>query len=125
MTRKRTRESLAHMLAGLRRLPGARRGHAPHAAWPTTSCARILREARQFNPREFRVVASPQVVELLLDEGKPAPGGPVGLYCKPISLQSEAGAGAEQLRHQCRCGGCRAGRLPGRSHRRAVDAKVG
>ena len=25
----------------------------------------ILREARQFNPREFRVVASPKVIELL------------------------------------------------------------
>jgi ribonuclease G len=32
----------------------------------------ILREARQFNPREFRVVASPKVVELFL-RGKPAP----------------------------------------------------
>ena len=28
----------------------------------------ILREARQFNPKEFRVVAAPQVVELFLDE---------------------------------------------------------
>jgi ribonuclease G len=28
----------------------------------------MLREARQFNPKEFRVVASAAVVEMLLDE---------------------------------------------------------
>ena len=40
----------------------------------------ILREARQFNPREYRVIASPQVIELFLDEEEPAPCGAVGLH---------------------------------------------
>jgi ribonuclease G len=68
MTRKRTRESLAHILCepcptclGKGEVKTAR-----------TICYEILREllreARQFNPREFRVLASQQVIDLFLEE---------------------------------------------------------
>ena len=53
MTRKRTRESLAHMPKEPPPSPGAAAG-ALHAAWPYDILREILREARQFNPREFR-----------------------------------------------------------------------
>ncbi|MCO5110914.1 MAG: ribonuclease G [Burkholderiaceae bacterium] len=96
MTRKRTRESLAHMLCE----PCAAcqgRGAVRTARSVVYDILReILREARQFNPREFRVVASPQVVELLLDEESPHLAGLSDFIGKPISLQSEAALGQEQ-----------------------------
>ncbi|OGB18893.1 MAG: ribonuclease, partial [Burkholderiales bacterium RIFCSPHIGHO2_12_FULL_65_48] len=96
MTRKRTRESLAHMLCE----PCAAcqgRGAVRTARSVAYDILReILREARQFNPREFRVVASPQVVELLLDEESPHLAGLSDFIGKPISLQTEAAMGQEQ-----------------------------
>ena len=55
----------------------------------------ILREARQFNPREFRVVASPRVIELLLDEESTHLAGLSDFIGKPVSLQSESAMGQE------------------------------
>ena len=68
MTRKRTRESLAHMLC--EPCPMCQgRGEVKTARSVCHDILReILREARQFNPKEFRVVASASVVEMLLDE---------------------------------------------------------
>jgi ribonuclease G len=56
----------------------------------------ILREARQFNPREFRVVASPKVVELFLDEESQHLAALSEFIGKSVSLQSEAAMGQEQ-----------------------------
>jgi ribonuclease G len=56
----------------------------------------ILREARQFNPREFRVVAAPQVIELFLDEESQHLAGLSDFIGKPISLQAEAALPQEQ-----------------------------
>ncbi|WP_313296381.1 ribonuclease G [Diaphorobacter sp.] len=96
MTRKRTRESLAHMLCepcptcqGVGEIKTAR-----------SICYEILREvlreARQFNPREFRVVASPKVVELFLDEESQHLAGLSDFIGKPISLHAESVMGQEQ-----------------------------
>ncbi len=68
MTRKRTRESLAHVLC--EPCPTCQgRGEVKTAQ---TVCYEILREivreARQFNAREFRILASQQVIDLFLDE---------------------------------------------------------
>ena len=96
MTRKRTRESLAHILC------------EPCAACQgkgTVKTARsvcydilreILREARQFNPREYRVIASPKVIELFLDEESQHLAGLSDFIGKAISLQSESAMGQEQ-----------------------------
>ena len=68
MTRKRTRESLAHMLC--EPCPTCDgKGQVKTARSVCYDILReILREARQFNPKEFRVIAAPAVVEMLLDE---------------------------------------------------------
>jgi ribonuclease G len=96
MTRKRTRESLAHLLC---------EPCAACAGKGTVRTARtvaydilreILREARQFNPREYRVVAAPQVIELFLDEESQHLAGLSDFIGKPISLQSESAMGQEQ-----------------------------
>ena len=96
MTRKRTRESLAHMLCE----PCAAcqgRGALKTARSVAYDILReILREARQFHPREFRVVAAPQVVELFLDEESQHLAGLSDFIGKPISLQAESAMGQEQ-----------------------------
>ena len=96
MTRKRTRESLAHMLSEA--CPSCDgRGVVKTARSVCYDILReILREARAFNPREFRVIASPKVVELFLDEESQHLAGLSDFIGKPISLQSESGMTQEQ-----------------------------
>jgi ribonuclease G len=96
MTRKRTRESLAHMLCE----PCAAcsgKGIVKTARSVAYDIFReILREARQFNPKEFRVVAAPKVIELFLDEESQHLAGLSEFIGKPVSLQSESAMGQEQ-----------------------------
>lgn len=96
MTRKRTRESLAHMLCEPCAVC-AGKGIVKTARSVAYDIFReILREARQFNPREFRVVASPKVIELFLDEESQHLAGLSEFIGKPVSLQSEAAMAQEQ-----------------------------
>ena len=96
LTRKRTRESLAHLLCE----PCATcegKGMVRTARTVAYDILReILREARQFNPREFRVVASPQVIELFLDEESQHLAGLSDFIGKPISLRAESAMAQEQ-----------------------------
>ena len=96
MTRKRTRESLAHMLC--EPCPVCEgKGSVKTARTVTYDILReILREARQFNPREFRIIASPHVIDVLLDEESQHLAGLSDFIGKPISLQSEAAMAQEQ-----------------------------
>ncbi|KAG1460329.1 hypothetical protein G6F57_014335 [Rhizopus arrhizus] len=68
MTRKRTRDSLAHQLCE----PCPMCESRGNVRTPRTVCyeilREILREARQFNPKEFRILASQDVVDLFLEE---------------------------------------------------------
>ncbi len=96
MTRKRTRESLAHMLC--QPCPTCQgRGQVKTARSVCYDVLReILREARQFNPKEFRVVASAAVVEMLLDEESQHLAGLSDFIGKPISLSTEPSFSPEQ-----------------------------
>jgi ribonuclease G len=96
MTRKRTRESLAHMLC--EPCPTCQgRGQVKTARSVCYDILReILREARQFSPREFRVVASATVVEMLLDEESVHLAGLSEFIGKPISLSAEPTMNPEQ-----------------------------
>ena len=96
MTRKRTRESLAHQLCEPCSVCMGK-GVVKTARSVTYDILReILREARQFNPREFRVVASPTVIELFLDEESQHLASLSDFIGKPISLQAEAVMAQEQ-----------------------------
>ncbi|MFC3339554.1 ribonuclease G [Paracandidimonas soli] len=68
MTRKRTRDSLAHQLC--EPCPTCQsRGNVKTARTLCYEILReILREARQFNPKEFRILASQPIVDLFLEE---------------------------------------------------------
>lgn len=96
MTRKRTRESLAHQLCE----PCSAcigKGVVKTARSVSYDILReILREARQFNPKEFRVIASPKVIELFLDEEGQHLASLSAFIGKPILLQSEAAMAQEQ-----------------------------
>ncbi|MEQ1915617.1 MAG: ribonuclease G [Gallionella sp.] len=90
MTRKRTRESLAHLMC--EPCPTCKgRGEVKTAQ---TVCYEILREivreARQFNAREYRILAGQQVIDLFLDEESQTLAQLSDFIAKPISLQVES-----------------------------------
>jgi len=96
MTRKRTRESLAQALCEPCPLCQGR-GHVKTLRSVCYEVLReILREARQFNPREFRIIAAPAVVETFMDEESLHLAGLSEFIGKPISLRAEAAMGQEQ-----------------------------
>jgi len=89
MTRKRTRESLAHILC--EPCPACQgKGQVKTAR---TICYEILREltreAKQFNPREFRILASQVVIDMFLEEESQHLAMLSAFLGKPISLQVE------------------------------------
>ncbi|HEX5613482.1 MAG TPA: ribonuclease G [Burkholderiales bacterium] len=96
MTRKRTRESLAHVLC--EPCPTcAGRGEVKTARTVCYDILReIMREARQFNAREFRVLASQSVVDLLQEEESPAVAMLSDFIGRTVSLQVESGYTQEQ-----------------------------
>jgi ribonuclease G len=89
MTRKRTRESLAHVLC--EPCPTCKgRGELKTAQTVCYEVLReILRESKQFNAREFRILASQSVIDMFLDEESQSLAQLGDFIGKPISLQVE------------------------------------
>ena len=50
----------------------------------------LMREARQFNAKEFRVPAAPNVIDLFLDEESQALAMLSDFIGKPVSMQVES-----------------------------------
>ncbi|HNM23677.1 MAG TPA: ribonuclease E/G, partial [Rhodocyclaceae bacterium] len=97
MTRKRTRESLAHVLCETCPTCDGR-GEVKTASTVAYEVLReLLREARQFNAREYRVIASPPVIDLFLDEESQSLAMLSDFIGKPISLQAETSYSPEQF----------------------------
>ncbi|MBU6491726.1 MAG: ribonuclease G [Burkholderiales bacterium] len=96
MTRKRTRESLAHVLCE----PCPVCAGKGQLKTPRTVCydilREILRESRQFNPREFRLVAAQSVVDLFLEEESQHLAMLCDFIGKPVSLLVETTFSQEQ-----------------------------
>ncbi|MDD5250217.1 MAG: ribonuclease G [Rhodocyclaceae bacterium] len=96
MTRKRTRESLAHILCE----PCPTCGGRGEVKTAQTVCYEILREllreARQFNAREYRILAGPAVIDLFLDEESQSLAMLSDFIGKPVSLQAETSYTQEQ-----------------------------
>jgi ribonuclease G len=90
MTRKRTRESLEHVLCGT--CPTCEgRGTIKTAETVCYEIFReILREARQFDAKELLVLASQEVVDLLVDEESGSLAELEGFIEIPIRFQVEA-----------------------------------
>lgn len=96
MTRKRTRESLAHLLCEPCAACSGKGSVKTSRSVAYDILREILREARQFNPKEFRIVAHAKVVELFLDEESQHLAGLSDFIGKPISLQTEGAMSQEQ-----------------------------
>ena len=90
MTRKRTRESLEHILCE----PCPTCGGRGSIKTAETVCyeifREILREARQFDAEKLMVLAAQEVVDLLLDEESTSLAELEAFIGKPIQLQVEA-----------------------------------
>jgi ribonuclease G len=97
MTRKRTRESLAHVLC--EPCPTcAGRGEVRTAHTVCYEILReILREARAFNAREYRVIAAQPVIDLFLEDEANSLTMLSDFIGKPISVQVESGYSQEQF----------------------------
>ena len=90
MTRKRTRESLEHVLCGV--CPTCEgRGSIKTAETVCYEIFReILREARQFDAKELLVLAAQEVVDLLVDEESASLAELEDFIDTPIRFQAEA-----------------------------------
>src|SRR5690242_4867732 len=89
MTRKRTRESLAHVLCETCPTCGGRGEFKTAQTICYEILREILREANQFNARELRVLASQSVIDMFLDEESQSLAQLGDFIGKPISLQVE------------------------------------
>ena len=96
MTRKRTRESLEHVLCDPCPTCNAR-GSIKSADTVCYEIFReILREARQFDTERLLVIASPEVTDQLVDEESSAFAELEAFIEKPITLQIESQYSREQ-----------------------------
>jgi ribonuclease G len=97
MTRKRTRESLAHVLCEPCPTCGGR-GEVKSALTVCYEILReILREARAFNARELRILAAQSVIDLFLEDEAPSLEMLSSFIGKPVSMQVEPGYTQEQF----------------------------
>ncbi|WP_312266032.1 ribonuclease E/G, partial [Neisseria sp.] len=96
MTRKRTRESLAHVLS--EPCPTCEgRGRLKTAQTVRYEILReIVRESRRFDVKQFRILASPEVIDLFLDEESQSLAMLIDFIGKPISLAVENSYTQEQ-----------------------------
>ncbi len=90
MTRKRTRESLAHVLCEPCPICKGRGELKTAQTVCYESLREILREAKQFNAREFRILAAQPVIDLFLEEESQSLAQLGDFIGKPISLQVES-----------------------------------
>jgi ribonuclease G len=97
MTRKRTRESLEHVLC--EPCPTCTgRGVVKTARTVCYEILReILREARQFNAREYRILAAQSVIDLFLEEESQSLAMLGDFIQKPVSMQVETSYTQEQF----------------------------
>lgn len=97
LTRKRTRESLAHLLCEACDVCQGR-GELKTAQ---TICYEImrelLRESKQFDAKEFKILASTEVINMLMDEESQSLANLSDFIQKPVSLQIETQYAREEF----------------------------
>ena len=96
MTRKRTRDSLAHQMCEPCPTCQSRGNVRTSRSICYEILREILREARQFNPREFRILASQGVIDLFLEEESQHLTMLGDFVGKTISLEVASGYTQEQ-----------------------------
>jgi len=89
MTRKRTRESLAHLLCEQCEVCQGRGEYKTAQSIAYEIMRELLRESRQFDAKEFKVIASPKVVSLLQDEESQSLANLSDFINKRVVLQAD------------------------------------
>jgi ribonuclease G len=95
MTRKRTRESLAHLLCEQCDVCEGRGEHKTAQTICYEIMRELLRESKQFDAKEFKVIASTAVIDLLLDEEAQSLANLSDFINKRVSLQADNQYGRE------------------------------
>ena len=90
MTRKRTRESLAHLLCEPCEVCQGRGEHKTAQSICYEIMRELLRESKQFNAKEFKVIACTQVIDMLLDEESQSLANLSDFIKKRVTLQSDS-----------------------------------
>jgi ribonuclease G len=90
MTRKRTRESLAHLLCEQCEVCDGRGEHKTAQTICYEIMRELLRESKQFNAKEFKIIASTAVIDLLLDEEAQSLANLSDFINKRVSLQADS-----------------------------------
>lgn len=96
LTRKRSRESLAHVLC--ENCPTCQgKGSLKTAQTVCYEIQReIVRESRRYDAKQLRIIASPQVIDLFLDEESQSLALLIDFIGKPVSLEVEGSYTQEQ-----------------------------
>jgi ribonuclease G len=89
MTRKRTRESLAHLLCEPCDVCKGRGEHKTAQTICYEIMRELLRESKQFNAKEFKIIASTGVIDLLLDEEAQSLANLSDFINKRVTLQAD------------------------------------
>ncbi|HEB66595.1 MAG TPA: Rne/Rng family ribonuclease, partial [Gammaproteobacteria bacterium] len=97
MTRKRTRESLEHVLCETCPVCGGRGSLLTAETVCYEIFREIMREARQFDAQQFLVLAAQPVVDMLLDEESTSVAELEDFIGKPIRFQVESEYTQEQF----------------------------
>jgi len=90
MTRKRTRESLAHLLCESCEVCQGRGEHKTAQTIAYEIMRELMRESKQFDAKEFKVIASPVVINLLLDEESQSLANLSDFINKRVTLQADS-----------------------------------
>ena len=90
MTRKRTRESLAHLLCEQCEMCEGRGEHKTAQTIAYEIMRELMREAKQFDAKEFKVIASTSVIDLLLDEESQSLANLSDFINKRVTLQADS-----------------------------------
>jgi ribonuclease G len=90
MTRKRTRESLAHLLCETCDVCDGRGEHKTTQTICYEIMRELLRESKQFNAKEFKVIASSGVIDMLLDEESQSLANLSDFINKRVTLQADS-----------------------------------
>ena len=90
MTRKRTRESLAHLLCEPCEVCNGRGEYKTAQSICYEIMRELLRESKQFNAKEFKVIASVDVIDMLLDEESQSLANLSDFINKRVTLQADS-----------------------------------
>lgn len=90
MTRKRTRESLAHLLCETCDVCQGRGEYKTSQTIAYEIMRELLRESQQFDAKEFKVIASPSVIGLLQDEESQSLANLSDMINKRVVLQIDS-----------------------------------